>query len=180
MSNKLSYSGIGSRDIPLWAQDQCFRIAQFLANNHYTLRSGGADGADKSFELGCDSVGGNKEIYLPWSGFNNSTSRFVVCNPKAFEIAQQFHPAWNRLSQGARKLHARNTHQVLGFGLRTPVQFVVCFTPNASGSGGTGQALRIAKHYNIPIFDIGAYSNPRASYTAFLEFFNKLNKSTNL
>lgn len=52
------------------------------------------------------------------------------------------------------KLHARNCYQVLGADLRTPTQFVICWTPRGSGEGGTGQALRIAKAYNIPIFDL--------------------------
>ena len=64
---------------------------------------------------------------------------------------------WYKLTPAVRKLHARNVYQILG----KPVSagqvssFVVCYTPRGSGSGGTGQALRIAKAYNIPIFDYG-------------------------
>ncbi len=53
---------------------------------------------------------------------------------------------------------ARNCHQVLGCDLRTPSDFIICWTKNGKGLGGTGQALRIAKEYNIPIFDIGNYN----------------------
>ena len=51
---------------------------------------------------------------------------------------------------------ARNSYQVLGRNLDDPVEFVICWTPGGSGSGGTGQAIRIAKDYQIPVFDLGS------------------------
>ena len=69
-------------------------------------------------------------------------------------MAETFHPAWNRCSLAARKFHARNCHQILGYGLNLPVKFVVCWTPRGEVIGGTGQALRIAKHHNIPIINL--------------------------
>lgn len=150
------YAGIGSRSTPEPIQNLFTRVATYLEQQQYTLRSGHADGADMAFENGCSKL---KEIYIPWPNFSNSDSKLVVENPKAFEIAEKFHPYWNNLSQGSRKLHARNTHQVLGLDLNTPVEFIICWTENGSGSGGTGQALRIAKHYGIPIFDAGKYND---------------------
>lgn len=131
----------------------------FLANKGYILRSGAAKGADKSFECGCDSVNGKKEIYLPWNGFEGSNSNLVVSNIKAFEISEKFHPYWHNLKQGARKLQARNSHQVLGKDLETPAQFVICWTKNGKGTGGTGQALRIANCYDIPVLDTGKWDD---------------------
>ena len=48
----------------------------------------------------------------------------------------------------------RNGCQVLGLNLDDPVDAVVCWTKDGKGGGGTGQAIRIAKSRNIPIFDI--------------------------
>lgn len=155
--NKI-YTGIGSRETPEDILEFFFYLAHDLALEGYTLRSGGAPGADQIFEKGCDAVAGSKEIYLPWSGFESNDSTLIVSDPKAFQIAEQFHPAWHRLSPGAKKLQARNSHQVLGKSLDSPTDFVVCWTPRGSGSGGTGQAIRIANHYNINVFDAGAYS----------------------
>ena len=87
------------------------------------------------------------------------------------EIAKEFHPAWDKLSPAAKKLQARNCYQVLGYDLETPSQFVVCWTPRGSGSGGTGQAIRIAKSHNIPIFDFGKYSELQTAKGKFNEFF---------
>ena len=126
------------------------------------MRSGGAKGSDKAFENGCDKAKDKKEIYLPWEGFEGSNSNLIINNPKAFEIAEKFHPYWHNLKQGAKKLQARNSHQVLGQELDNEdeySEFVICWTKNGSGSGGTGQAIRIAKHYDIPVFDAGKYSD---------------------
>lgn len=154
------YAGIGSRETPQDILNLFESVAVYLANQGFTLRSGGAKGSDKSFENGCNQVRGLKEIYLPWKGFEGSNSDLIVeGGGKAFEIAEGFHPYWHNLSQGARKLQARNSHQVLGNDLNTPSSFIICWTKNGSGSGGTGQAIRISKHYNIPVFDAGKYKD---------------------
>ena len=70
------------------------------------------------------------------------------------------HPAWSRCSKSVRSLHARNAHEILGADLDDPVSFVVCWTPDGSidgasrQSGGTGQALRIAALYSVPVFNL--------------------------
>lgn len=164
------YAGIGSRETPTYVLEYFVKIAAYLASKGFILRSGGDEGADKSFEIGCDKMRGYKEIYLPWKGFEKSSSPLIVSDVKAFEIAEQFHPNWNRLSDGAKKLQARNSHQVLGWDLETPSSFVICWTKNGKGQGGTGQALRIAKHYGIPIFDAGSYITIEETKKAFKEF----------
>jgi len=81
---------------------------------------------------------------------------------KAMEIAEKFHPAWNRCSSYAKKLHARNAFQVLGRNLNKPSSFLICWTPDGCIShktrsiktGGTGTAISIADHYNVPVFNL--------------------------
>ena len=153
------YTGIGSRETPIEILKLFTQIGKFLANKNYILRSGHAEGADSAFEYGCTMVNGQKEIYLPWKGFGDSDSKLIVKDNKAFEIAEKFHPYWHNLSQGAKKLQARNSHQVLGQDFNTPTRFVICWTKKGKGQGGTGQAIRIARYYNIPIFDAGSYSD---------------------
>ena len=151
------YTGIGSRKTPVGIQDLLINIGKYLATERFILRSGHAKGADQAFEKGCDLVKGGKEIFLPWNKFEDSDSKLLVRDRKAFEIAERFHPNWHNLSSGARKLQARNSHQVLGCDLDTPSSFVICWTEGGKGKGGTGQSIRIAVHYNIPILDIGRY-----------------------
>lgn len=126
-------------------------VAGMLSAMGWVLRSGGADGADAAFE---SMHHGEKDIFLPRKGFNGHKSQ--LCSPPhaAFVIARQHHPAWEKLSAGACRLHARNVQQVLGKNLDDLAQMIVCWTPGGKGGGGTGQALRIADAYDIPVFDL--------------------------
>lgn len=151
-----AYAGIGARITPPEIQDFMTAAAIQLSSHDMVLRSGGADGADLAFERGADPT--KKEIYLPWGGFNGNRSKLVLEDPRAFEIAAQYHPKWLRLNQAVQKLMARNVYQLLGRNLDDPVRFVLCWTEGGKGMGGTGQALRIARDINIPVFDMGATS----------------------
>lgn len=164
------YAGIGSRNTPNDFLDLFTRVARYLSSKGIILRSGGARGADSAFERGAKY----KEIYLPWKGFENSTSNLVVSDKRAFDIASKYHPRWDYLSQGAKRLQARNSHQILGADLSTPSSFVICWTRGGKGEGGTGQALRIAKAYNIPIFDCGVYSDINICSSELKKFLFKI------
>lgn len=151
------YTGIGSRNTPEEVGHVLTRIAKNLCRFEFVLRSGGADGADTYFENGVQEF---KEIFIPWKEFNNSTSLLYPDNMKymfdARTIAHNHHPAWNKLSEPAKILHTRNVFQVLGYDLESPSDFVICYAPQIGDSvqGGTGQAVRIAKTYNIPVYNM--------------------------
>lgn len=152
--NKI-YTGIGSRSCPDDILGRMSQIAAVLASKGYTLRSGGADGADLAFEIGCDSVKGNKEIYLPWKNFNNNKSNLYKISPEAYKLAESIHPAWSRLSLGAKKLHARNIYQCLGHTLDTPSDFLICWTSKGEKIGGTRTAIILAEQKGIPVYNLG-------------------------
>lgn len=144
------YAGIGSRKTPPDILKMMTKIAEGLSRN-YILRSGGADGADSFFEKG---AGEKKCIFLPWKGFNGSKEKLIEVSTDAMKMASEFHPAWHYLSYGARKLQARNCYQVLGADLKTPVDFIICWTPGGREVGGTAQAIRIAKANHIKVFNL--------------------------
>ena len=150
------YTGIGSRETPPTFCVIMTNSARQLARAGYTLRSGGAPRADLAFEAG---AGEQKRIYLPWPGFNGSDSPLhtfdAQTTARAEAIAAAHHPRWSRLSDAAKKLHARNVHQVLGDDLASPSEFVICWTAGGKLQGGTAQALRIALAYKIPIINLG-------------------------
>jgi len=152
------YTGVGSRRTPFEVMKLMTRIAYFLERRGYVLRSGGAVGADAAFEAGV-SDGSMKEVYLPWRGFNTRTSPYEGVDEAALKMAESFHPAWDALSTGARELHARNCYQVLGRGLDDPSRFIVCWTSGGRRVGGTAQALRVASHYGIPVFNLARDSD---------------------
>jgi len=148
------YAGVGSRETPPDILEKMNKIAEYLAQHDWLLRSGGADGADKAFEVGCDKASGKKEIFLPWKGFNKSASDFYSPSIDAFILVSAIHPVWKHLSYGARKLHARNAHQVLGISLNDPVDLLICWTPKGKEVGGTATTLKLAKQYNIKIINL--------------------------
>lgn len=157
--SKKFYAGIGSRKTPKDICDYMTVTARKLQYFSYTLRSGGAFGADTAFENGCN----NKVIYIPWQHYNDKiSSDYKQLSPEAFKIAEQNHPIWNRLSTAAKKLMARNVYQVLGDDLQTKSEFVLCWTPDGcetakdynQQTGGTGLAISVASNYGIPVYNL--------------------------
>lgn len=166
-----AYAGIGSRKTPPDVLSDMTRIAGALETLGFTLRSGGADGADLAFERGVTDPA-MKEIFLPWAGFNGSDSKLFAQTQAQIDasmaLAAKHHPAWDMLSarasgadpvaarkaRAAMKLHARNGSQILGLNLDSPVRFVICWTEDGGATGGTGQAIRLAESLGIPVLNL--------------------------
>lgn len=150
------YAGIGSKETPEDILALMRGIAKMLAERGYTLRSGGADGADDAFEYATPGMV-HMEIFLPWKGFNGRVDTMRLTEHEiatARSLAEKYHPNWLACSEGAKKLHTRNVMQVLGRTCDSPSQFVVCWTKNGKAIGGTGQALRIAEDKKVPIYNL--------------------------
>ena len=132
-------------------------IGEALARDGWSLRSGGAPGADAAFERGCDRAGGTKQGSLPWSGYCGHVSPLHEVTPARLDLATRYHPHWRKLSHKARLLIARNGTQILGPDLTSPVALIVCWTEGGMPRGGTAQALRIAGDPNrhIPVLNLG-------------------------
>ncbi len=148
------FTGIGPRETPDDILGLMYGFGTKLANLGYILRSGGASGADSIFETACYNVYGKKEIYLPWHGFNNNDSMLFMPSPEAHELAASVHSGWPFLTPAAKKLHARNCHQVLGADLKTPSRFVVCWTKGGMPVGGTATAIKLAIRNKIPVYNL--------------------------
>ena len=171
------YAGVGSRSTPPDILDHMERIAEAMARHGWTLRSGAAAGADSAFESGARRAGGPREIWLPWDGFNGRTvdgaTRIGRNSARNRDRARQCHSAWHTLSDGAQKLMVRNVHQVLGPepGSSPAADVLLCWTPNGAAGGGTGLAVRLARHHDVPVVDLGTADRRelRAAIDAALE-----------
>lgn len=153
------YAGIGSRQTPPHILNMMADIALELKEHGYILRSGGANGADTAFTRKLERK--DTQIFLPWAGFNDCSSDFVGATPRAMEIAEQIHPAWHKCSQGAKKLHGRNVHQILGEEMdpKTYSSFVICWTPMAQDVGGTATAIKLARQCGIRVINLASPSD---------------------
>lgn len=157
------YTGIGSRGTPEDVMESMTTLAERLQERGWILRSGGADGADLAFENG---AGSKKNIFIPWKGFNDSLSPYYNIPDKAFEIASKIHPAWDKLGQGAKRLHARNIMQVTGMNLKVKSKFIVCWTKGGQYKGGTATAMKLADMLKIEIFNLFDCEPERILYYA--------------
>lgn len=186
--NKKYYAGIGSRETPLYA----LAVMQFLSNylsEVYTVRSGGADGADTAFEL---ATGKKKEVFLPWYGFSFSGDGLVINDQKSLSIAELLidgkfiknisplhEHSTQRMKQSKNeshlKLHRRNCFQILGSKLNSPIEFLTCWTDDkaitqaqtSQKTGGTGTAIRLASQLSIDVFNLSRDEH-------FIRILNKL------
>jgi len=96
---------------------------------------------------------------------------------RALALAAEHWPhGWRGLTQGEQRLMARNVFQVLGPDLASPATMLVCWAKgsvrNAQGdildvNGGTGQAVRVAAHFNVPIYNLDLPEH-RAKVEVFL------------
>lgn len=151
------YAGIGSRKTPYNVICRMAIIGDRLRQMGYICRTGGADGADAAF-LGVSC--GKVELYLPWPGFNGHTRGINAGEDMDLrDIAlDHYEPKarWHSLSSGVRKLMTRNVAQILGLFplVDEKSEFVICWTPDGKGGGGTGQALRVARAYGVPVYDL--------------------------
>ena len=163
----MTYAGIGSRETPQEVLDKMTEVAKYLEELGYTLRSGRAIGADKAFEKGVKS---KKEVFLG----------SVKTGEKELKIAEEIHPAWDKMLESTKRkaiasgknpeksadyvanLMARNTNQIFGANLDTPVDFVLAWTQDgltdyrkrSLQSGGTGQAIDMASRKGIPVINM--------------------------
>ena len=176
----MTYAGIGSRETSIDIQKEMYKIAKELESLGYVGQGGGAIGADKAFEGANQpwekedgTVAGTKEFTISksnvtkWAKYSdgkNIASKFVVfkssdSNDKVRNIAKEIHPKKQKLSEkDGLDLHARNTFQVFGKNLDTPVDFVLFYAQEQKDSirpkGGTGQAVEMARLKGIPTINM--------------------------
>jgi hypothetical protein len=154
-SPTMTYTGVGSRDTPSDIRKQMNEVSKVLEKAGYTVNTGNAKGADAAFRYGVEK----KNIFTPKDADDDTR-----------KIAKEIHPLKEKLTkEKGLDLHARNTFQVFGKNLDTPVDFVLTWTKDgavrdedAPGSGnirtiktgGTGQAISLASLKGIPVINM--------------------------
>lgn len=171
------YAGIGSRETPQEVLDTMTKVATYLESLGYTLNTGKTFKArpstdpryQKQYEerlafskkydgkVGLDEEGADRAFSLGATKKN----LFGVDTPigtKEMQVMEEIHPNPNALKEGAKKLMARNTNQVFGANLDTPVDFVLFYAKETDNplrpKGGTGQAVEMARRKGIPTINM--------------------------
>ena len=146
----------------------CMRLAQLGVNFTSGLCEIGMDGiAQKAYSKAVDlglAKESQFEVYvadqhnirrstLPRKHLAIVRNKDLIAETEC--IASEVHPAWDRCNEWAKGMHSRNCHQILGYDLQSPVDAVICWTPDGRVVGGTATAIRIAMKYDIPVFNLG-------------------------
>lgn len=151
-----AYTGVGAQLTPVPVGRVMAQLARQLAILGLTLRSGGADGADTFFEIGCDERRGAKEIYLPWPYPDCRGPEFISEHPPAATaIFRGLHPHWKTWPRSSRLLHTRNIPQLLGRDVASPSRFVLTWTQDGALRGGTRTVLMLAEQHGVPVYNLG-------------------------
>ena len=153
------YAGVGARKTPGPVLERMRDMAANLAGRGWHLRTGGAKGADDAFARAVSAE--RRTVFIPWRGYNGwngSEGRALAAGElEALRAAAApHHPAWQRCAPKVRDLHARNVAILMGADMREPVNAMVCWTENGRVQGGTGMAIRLARHYRIPVLNLAA------------------------
>jgi len=164
-SHAAVYAGVGSRETPADVFELMHRAASIFARAGWTVRTGGALGADEAFASGAAEINAELcELYLPWRGYNGKSSRFSTPSPDAVQIASGVHPTWESLGVGAKMLHARNVHIGLGPDVLQPLlpRFILCWTKDgarresesSSRTGGTRTVIVLGSRLGVPVHNL--------------------------
>jgi len=174
----MTYAGIGSRETPQEVLDTMTKVANYLETLGYTLNTGKTFSANKEYneeqynerlktgaalsalygnEVGLDEEGADRAF----SAGTNNKNLFGVkgtIGEREMAVMEEIHPAPERLKPGAKKLMARNTNQIFGENLDTPVDFVLFYAKETADplrpKGGTGQAVEMARRKGIPTINM--------------------------
>lgn len=160
-SPTMTYAGVGSRNTPIEIQAIISKVAKELENEGYVLNTGDAQGADRAFSNAVN----RKNIFTA-----------EEANDLTRSIAKELHPAWDAMGTTGKNLQARNTNQIFGKNLDTPVDFVIVWTSDNVAhhkdrtikTGGTGQAISLASLKGIPVINL-ADANWRSKLDSVLE-----------
>jgi len=159
------YAGIGSRNLSQEECDTCYAIGAWLASQGWILRTGAAEGADQAFAEGAlvssKLLITSVTLCLPWRSYNESWVHQAQINgagirvlkdtdKAAFDSVDKYHPNSNKLTQGAKRLHARN------FLITNGTNFVIAWPKLNKWNqlGGTGQGMRIAREEGKHVIDL--------------------------
>lgn len=159
-----TFAGIGTREATAEEQNLLSDAALMLCRTHGGwCYSGNAPGSDIACMVG---AGRWTTAWLPWDRFNygdyhaeKECGDVVIAGdgPNGRKIASETHPAWGRLRDSVRRLIVRDVYQVIGDKTHPKVSFVLCCaTPKGPDDvqGGTGQAVRVANRFNIPVVNV--------------------------
>lgn len=175
------YTGVGSRETPLYIYYMMAKLAIIFEKGGYILRSGCALGADAAFEDVLENPAENAEIYVPNKFFpkkmsTTMKSHYIIPKERYGEGMnglyreamrlihnKNIHKGWKNCKPYVMDLHNRNMFQVLGLDLMTKSKFTICYTSNGEkkydqtniNTGGTATAINASDLHGVEVYNLG-------------------------
>lgn len=154
-----SYAVIGNKDTPDDIIKQMVAFAKELDEQSFVCRISVAQGPDKEV---CEAVK-NKEVILPWKGFNEVQDGDSFTSPSAKAITRLTQPGYDDMKPGLQLILGKNVRLLLGKECKSPVAFVIGWSKDGAerlsqktpDTGGMGHILSIAQSACIPVFNLG-------------------------
>jgi hypothetical protein len=148
----------GNDEAPQEVLDRMVAIVKDLEKAGYTLRNGGMKGPEDITEKAAT----NKEVHLPWKGFDNKDSKFTFTSNHAKDLAKQFHPAFDGVKPVVQTFLAKNVRMIMGKDLKSPALFLITWSMDGAETmaeksiktGTTGHSVAIACALRIPVFNL--------------------------
>lgn len=157
---------IGTRlpgDVPQDWLDLYRRAATLAGAHDHPIVTGAAPGSDQLAAQCTLVAGGRAALMLPWRGFERAWVQRMVSRhgpsvrievlpeivpEAALASVRTHHPAYGSLTQGGKRLHARN------YLIVHHAELVIALPSDKPGGGGTGQGIRLAKSLEKPCVDL--------------------------
>lgn len=146
---------------PLDVKEKFKALSEKLASLKFTIRVAG--GNSEADDAARDAAGEKLEEYLPWKGFENRESQYSFADESSIEQACKFHPAADKMKEGAKKFLSRNLRLLQGKGNKSPVKFMIVWSEDGAQrlseknfkTGAIGHILSIAAGTKTRVFNIG-------------------------
>jgi len=139
------------------------RTATLAGACGHPIITGAAPGSDQLAAQCVLAAGGRVALILPWKGFERPWVQRIVGRhhnnvyvdilpeeipAEALASVRTYHPAYGSLTQGGKRLHARN------YLIVQHAELIVALPSDKPGGGGTGQGIRIAEALGKPCVDL--------------------------
>lgn len=157
-----SIAVMGSKEHPAEILRLAQEVAEYLksvSGFKIIIRTGGNDGIEKVI---ADSLG-NKEVFLPWKGFNNNReSKYTKPSPGCEDVIRKIILTFDNIKEGAKPIFLRIAHVILGKDLNARAECLITYSPDGaetkekvnSKTGYASSSILLANAAKIPVFNL--------------------------
>jgi hypothetical protein len=141
------------------------------------LRTGGTQGIEKAIVAALSEQSLAFEEYLPWPGWNRSTSQLNQPTRLAHDLASQYYnpegkSIWEDMKDASRNLFAKAMHVIFGYTTEEPSKFLIVYSERP-GTGIVACAIAAATDAKIPVFNFAV----KADLASFMKHLDKFKAS---